>query len=88
MTLDQILLFSLFAGVFGMLLWGKWRYDLIAFSALLIALVLGLVPTDQAFAGFGHPATIIVALVLVISRGLLNSGAIDLITKQIIALLI
>lgn len=84
MTTDQILLFSLFAGVFGMLLWGRWRYDLVAFSALLIALVLGLVPTAQAFSGFGHPATIIVALVLVISRGLLNSGAIDLITKRII----
>ncbi len=68
-----------------MLLWGKWRYDLVAFSALLIALVLGLVSTDQAFSGFGHPATIIVALVLVISRGLLNSGAIDLVTKRMVS---
>lgn len=84
MTTDQIILFSLFAAVFGMLLWGKWRYDLVAFSALLVALVLGLVPTDQAFSGFGHPATVIVALVLVISRGLLNSGAIELITKRLI----
>lgn len=84
MTNDQILLFSLFAGVFGMLLWGKFRYDLVAFSALLIALVLGLVPSDQAFSGFGHTATIIVALVLVVSRGLLNSGAIDLITRKVI----
>ncbi len=84
MTNDQIMLFTLFAAVFGMLLWGRWRYDLVAFSALLIALVLGLVPTEEAFSGFGHPATIIVALVLVISRGLLNSGAIDLITKRLI----
>ena len=67
-----------------MLLWGRWRYDLIAFSALLIALVLGLVKTEEAFAGFGHPATIIIALVLVVSRGLLNSGAIDLITRKVI----
>ncbi len=67
-----------------MLLWGKWRYDIVAFSALLIALILGLLPTDLAFSGFGHPATIIVALVLVISRGLQNSGAIDLITKRLI----
>ncbi|PCI04484.1 MAG: SLC13 family permease [Hyphomicrobiales bacterium] len=84
MTTDQMLLFSLFGGVFVMLLWGRWRYDLIAFSALLIALVLGLVETKDAFSGFGHPATIIVALVLVVSRGLLNSGAIDLITRNII----
>ncbi len=78
------MLFTLFTAVFGMLLWGRWRYDLVAFSALLIALVLGLVPTEEAFSGFGHPATIIVALVLVISRGLLNSGAIDLVTKRLI----
>lgn len=84
MTNDQIMLFTLFTAVFGMLLWGRWRYDLVAFSALLIALVLGLVPTEEAFSGFGHPATIIVALVLVISRGLLNSGAIDLVTKRLI----
>ena len=84
MTLDQILLFSLFGGVFAMLLWGKFRYDLVAFSALLVALVLGLVTTDQAFSGFGHPATVIVALVLVISSGLQNSGAIDLITRRLI----
>lgn len=84
MTAEQAQLFALFAAVFAMLLWGRWRYDLVAFSALLVALVLGLVPTSQAFSGFGHPATVIVALVLVISRGLLNSGAIDLITRRLI----
>ncbi|MCY6380006.1 SLC13 family permease [Hoeflea prorocentri] len=84
MSVEQIQLFILFAAVFALLFWGRWRYDLIAFSALLVALVLGLVPTDQAFSGFGHPATVIVALVLVISRGLLNSGAIDLITRQMV----
>jgi len=67
-----------------MLLWGRWRYDLVAFSALLVALVLGVVPTSDAFAGFGHPATIIVALVLIVSRGLQNSGVIDIITRSVI----
>lgn len=69
-----------------MLLWGRWRYDLIAFVALILALVIGVVPTSEAFSGFGHPATVIVALVLVVSRGLVNSGAIDMITRKITAL--
>ncbi|MAZ04700.1 MAG: SLC13 family permease [Sneathiella sp.] len=86
MTIDQILLFSLFGVVFALLIWGRWRYDLVAFVALVIALVLGLVPTELAFSGFGHPATIIIALVLVVSRGLVNSGAIDLITRRLAAL--
>ncbi|MEO0358875.1 MAG: SLC13 family permease, partial [Pseudomonadota bacterium] len=84
MTTDQILLFSLFGAVFAMLLWGKYRYDLVAFSALLIAVVLGLVPSSDAFAGFGHPATIIVALVLVVSSGLVRSGAVFLITRTLV----
>ncbi|MGB0749499.1 MAG: SLC13 family permease [Magnetospiraceae bacterium] len=83
MTLDQVLLFSLFGLVFALLIWGRWRYDLIAFIALLTALVLGLVPTELAFSGFGHPATVIVALVLIVSRGLVNAGAVDLITRKL-----
>ena len=84
MPQDQTILFALFAAVFAMLLWGKWRYDIVAFCALLIALVLGAVPTEDAFSGFGHPATIIVALVLIVSRGLQNSGVIDIITRSVI----
>jgi len=84
MTSPQILLFFLFGAVFGLLLWGRWRYDLVAFSALLVAAALGLVPKDQVFSGFGHPATLIVALVLVVSAGLVRSGAVYLITRTLV----
>ncbi|GBF31722.1 putative transporter [bacterium MnTg04] len=81
LTPDQIILFSLLIFVFVFLVWGRWRYDLVAFVALLAALLTGVVPTDQAFSGFGHPATIIIALVLIISRGLSNSGVIELLAR-------
>ena len=84
MTTDQIILFALFAGVFGLLLWGRFRYDLVAFGALMAGVVLGVVPSDRAFEGFGHPATIVVALVLVVSAGLVNSGAVLLITRTLV----
>ncbi|MBU2980754.1 SLC13 family permease [Lentibacter algarum] len=84
MTQDQIILFSLFAGVFALLLWGRWRYDLVAFAALMLGVVLGVVDTKHAFDGFGHPATIVVALVLVVSAGLVRSGAIYLITRTLV----
>ncbi|MBB4304898.1 di/tricarboxylate transporter [Rhodobium orientis] len=84
MTTDQIILFSLFGLVFAMLLWGRFRYDLVAFVALLAGLVLGVVPKEAAFSGFGHPATIIVALVLVVSRGLVVSGAVEMLTGKLI----
>jgi di/tricarboxylate transporter len=83
-TTDQILLFGLLFFVFVFLIWGRWRYDLVAFVALLAALLTGLVPKEQAFSGFGHPATIIIALVLVVSRGLSNSGVIELLARYFI----
>jgi di/tricarboxylate transporter len=84
MTHDQILVFSLCTFVFVFLIWGRWRYDLVAFLALLIALLTGVVPTDKAFSGFGHPATVIIALVLIVSRGLTNSGAIELVARYVV----
>ena len=84
MTNEQLILFGLLILVFGFLIWGRWRYDLVAFLALVIALGLGVVPSDQAFSGFGHPATVVIALVLIVSRGLSNSGAIELVARYLI----
>ena len=83
MTADQAILFTLLFFVFALLIWGRLRYDLVAFMALTVALVLGVVPKDQAFSGFGHPATIIIALVLIVSKGLSNSGVIELVARQV-----
>jgi len=83
-TADQTILFTLLFFVFAFLIWGRWRYDIVAFVALLVALLTGIVPKDEAFSGFGHPATVIIALVLIVSRGLSNSGAIELITRHLI----
>ena len=63
MSTEQIILFAILIAVFGFLIWGRWRYDLVAFTALVVALLTGVVPAHDAFSGFGHPATVIVALV-------------------------
>jgi di/tricarboxylate transporter len=85
MTGAQITLFVLLGAVFALLIWGRWRYDLIAFAALVVALLTGVVPVDQAFSGFGHPATVVIALVLVLSRALSNSGAIELMARYLLS---
>ncbi|MCH2571782.1 MAG: anion permease [Planctomycetes bacterium] len=84
MNQAQLILFALLSGLFLMLLWGRVRYDLVAFGALIVALLTGVVPQDEAFSGFGHPATVIIALVLIVSRGLANSGAIELLAQYVI----
>ena len=52
--------------------------------AKVVGVVLGVVPSKDAFSGFGHPATLVVALVLVVSAGLVRSGAVFLITRTLI----
>ena len=84
-TADQLTIISLLGGVLLLLLFGRWRYDLVAFTALVLAVILGAVPADEAFLGFGHPATIIIALVLVVSHGLATSGAVGFLARQITA---
>ena len=85
MTTAQIILFVLMGLLFFMLIWGRFRYDLVAFSALLIALIAGVVPLEQAFSGFGHPATVVIAFVLIISRGLSNSGVVEYVAGRLIS---
>lgn len=80
MTIDQALVLILFTGLFAMFVWGRWRYDLVAITALIAAVFMGLVPAGQAFSGFGHPAVITVAAVLIVSRALSVSGAIERLT--------
>ncbi len=81
---DQNILFILLFFIFVLLIWGRWRYDLVAFSALLVAIVTGVVPVGDAFAGFGHPAVVVIALVLMVSRGLSNSGAIEFLSRYLL----
>lgn len=86
MTGEQAIVFGVLAGCLAMFAWGRWRYDLVALVAMLAVVVAGLVPAKEALAGFGHPAVITVAAVLVISRALRNSGIVDLIARRLMPL--
>lgn len=77
MTMDQITVFAILGSTLVLFVWGRWRYDIVSLAALFAVFITGLVPAVEAFAGFGHPAVITVAAVLVISRGLLNAGVVD-----------
>ncbi|MFQ5348966.1 MAG: SLC13 family permease [Thermoanaerobaculia bacterium] len=84
MTTDQLFLFSLLVVVFALLIWGRVRYDVVAFGALVVAYSGGVIPKEEVFAGFGHPATVIIALVLIVSHGLYRSGAIEVLARHLV----
>jgi di/tricarboxylate transporter len=81
--IHQIIVFGVLILSLVLFIWGKWRYDIVALLALLTGTVTGIIPGEQAFAGFGHPAVITVAAVLVVSRGLLNAGIVDVIAQKL-----
>ncbi|HEV8035434.1 SLC13 family permease [Yoonia sp.] len=84
MTTPQLLIFAILAATMGLFLWGRFRHDIVALLALMACVVAGLVPAAEAFAGFGHPAVITVACVLVLSQGLQNTGAVDWLARSVL----
>src|SRR5690349_14241782 len=73
MTKDQILAFAVIAGMMVMFVWGRLRYDLVAGLALLVALLVGVVPFDQAFSGFSNDIVVIVGAALLVSSAVTRS---------------
>jgi len=83
MTSDQTILLLILLALLILLVWGRWRYDIVALGALFTASIFGVVPQEELFSGFGNPATITVVLVLIVSFGLTKSGAVEFITQLI-----
>jgi len=83
LTQEQLLISGILFLAMVMFGWGKWRYDLVAMSTLVFCVVVGVVPSGDAFVGFGHPAVVTVAAVLIISAALKNAGVVDEIASRI-----
>ncbi|MGR3545757.1 MAG: SLC13 family permease [Roseovarius sp.] len=84
MTAPQMTILGVLALTMGLFLWGRLRHDVVALASLMACVVTGLVPAAEAFAGFGHPAVITVACVLVLSQGLQNTGAVDALARSVL----
>ena len=78
MTLPQWFSIATLAGMMVLFLWGKFRYDITAVIALLVALCLGIVKPADAFSGFSDDIVIIVGSALVLSAAVQRSGVIEL----------
>ena len=77
MTYPQMLAFAVVAGMMGLFVWGRLRYDLVAALALLTAVLVGIVPADKAFTGFSDDIVIIVASALLVSAAVAKSAVLE-----------
>jgi len=81
MTPDQTIVLGVLLVSMALFMLERWRYDVVALIALITLALLGIVPAGEVFSGFGHPAVITVAAVLIVSRGLANSGVVDRLSR-------
>jgi di/tricarboxylate transporter len=83
MTLQQALAFGILFAMMALFAWGKLRYDVVALVGLFVSIVVGIVPHDKAFTGFGDDIVIIVASALIVSAAVARSGIIERLVRPI-----
>lgn len=81
MTFEQGAVFAIIFCAMVLFVWGRLRYDLVAVLALLAGVFVGVVPAENAFAGFGHAAVVTVAAVLIISKAMEESGVVNYLVR-------
>ncbi len=73
--LQQAIVFTVIGLSLVLFVDGRLRYDFVALMALLILTLTHIIAPSEAFLGFGHPAVVTVAAILVVSSALLKTGA-------------
>ncbi|MBY3034647.1 SLC13 family permease [Rhizobium laguerreae] len=82
MRWDQWLSVLVITLMMGAFLWDRYRYDIVAVSALLIAIIIGVVPAKNAFTGFADDIVIIVGSALIVSAAISRSGIMDVALRR------
>ncbi len=82
MTTPQMLAFLIIAGMMVAFVMGRWRYDVVAVCSLLAAVLVGIVPSEEAFTGFSNDIVIIVGSALVVSAAVARSGIMELVLRR------
>jgi di/tricarboxylate transporter len=82
--MDLYIIFGILLFALILFAWGKFRHDLVAIACLLILTLTNIVPYEEAFMGFAHPAVITVAVILIVSRALQESGLIAILGQKVL----
>lgn len=82
-----VLLLIILLGTLALFVWGKWRYDVVAFIALAAVTACGMIPYDRVFSGFSNPAVITVVCVMMLSEAISLSGILDFIVRGVTPLI-
>lgn len=81
---EQNLVYVVILAAFGFFVWGRFRYDLVALSAVTVLGVAGVLEPVDLFRGFGNDAVLSVVAIMVVGRALRVAG----VTEPMAALLL
>jgi di/tricarboxylate transporter len=84
MTLPIILLLVILV-IALLLFWFEWvSPDVTALGVLLALIVLGLVPLEQAFAGFGSDTVMLLLGLLIMTAALMRTGVVEVVSRKLL----
>lgn len=83
-TVPQLLAITIVVLMLSAFIWDRWRYDVVAMTALLAAVVVGIVPQAEAFNGISDTVIIVIAAVLVVSKAIARSGILDRLVRRLL----
>lgn len=84
MTLPILLLLIILA-IALVLFWFEWiPPDVTALGVLLALIVLGLIPLDQAFSGFGSDTVMLLLGLLIMTAALMRTGVVEVVSRNLL----
>lgn len=86
MTVEMLLLSAIIAGAVLLFALEVFPVDKVSVLVLSSLVVFDLVSPQQAIAGFGNPATVVVACMLALSYGIQNTGALNYLSDTLVHL--
>jgi di/tricarboxylate transporter len=84
MTLQILLLLCLLAATLALFWWERVSSEVVALGLLLALAFTGLLPADQAFAGFGSDTVIMILGLLILTAALERTGVVELAGRAVL----
>jgi di/tricarboxylate transporter len=82
--LDAWITIATVLSMFTILLFTKWRSDLVFFGAIGVLYVTGVLDVKDAFSGFSGTSVITVGVLFVVVAGLMHTGVLQCITRYLL----
>jgi di/tricarboxylate transporter len=80
---DILIVFGITVGALGLFVWNRLRVDVVGLIVMTALIVTGLLTVRDGTSGFANEAMLTVAAMFVLSAGLVRTGAVDALGRQL-----